>query len=212
MPKFKPLSIDEQIKRQTLIPRPLKHHSITDWDFLNVNWNLDLEIYHDAPPSFVGTGAGMMLIKHATTGALSDGRLILWLRYAAGNVITFYFRNQQADGNAGFANCYNMIVWATDTVKVSSYTGGVGSEVATKNRTWNPDYNTWYKLRLTWWTSLNRLYIRLERWTGTEWTTLGDEMDTDFEDTDDLYKDNPVNRCGFDYASNHWQDDVEVWG
>ncbi len=214
MSKFTSLSIDERIKRQALIPRPLKHHSLADWDFENVDWILDEVIYHTEVPSLLGIGTGgQALIKHATTGALSDGRLILWLRSSLATELCYLiFRNQKADGDADRDNTYSLSIYE-NTVVLKYYLGGEPSvEVETKDHTWSWVINTWYRLRLTWWTSAERLYVRIERWTGTAWVTLGGDADIDFQDVNDRWKNETVNRCGLSYYEKFHQDDLEVWG
>lgn len=212
MPKFEPLSIDERIKREAFIPRPLKHHSITDWDFQYVTWVLDGAIYHAAPPSLHGTASGAVLVKNATTGALSNGQLITWVRVDSGTaLLNAFFRNQVADGGADNADCYFLRIAETECI-LNYYIDSSITVVETKAHTWNWVVDTWYKIRLTWWTSAERLYVRVERWTGTAWVTLGNEMDTDFEDVNDRWKDAEVNRCGFSISATRWQDDFEVWG
>lgn len=209
-PPMRAKSIDERIRLIT--KRPL-HHSYADWDFSSVNWVLDEDIYHDAPPSLHSTASVTCLVKHATTGALSDGRLITWARsnnLLYGLLITV-FRNQVADGGANFDDTY-LITIQKDRIIFYSYEGGVVEEIDTKAFTWVWAINTWYKIRVTWWSALARIYVRVERWDGAAWVTLGGASDTDFEDTDDLWKDNPVNRCGIGLSGTYlWYDDVEVW-
>lgn len=190
----------------------IAHHSITDWDFESAEWTLDGVIYHTAPPSLHGIiASGAALVKHATTGALSDGRIIAWVRSSSAAYLPwFIFRNQKVDGGADSEDTYRLQIY-DDHVDLISYIAGVQDIVQAKDHTWGWLANTWYKLRLTWWTSVDRIYVRIERWTGTEWVTLGGEADIDFEDTDDLWKDNPVNRCGLLFFGVWWQDDVEVW-
>lgn len=190
----------------------MKHHSFADWDFEDVGWSLDEDIYHDAPPSLVGTAHPVALIKNATTGALSNGRLIVWVR--TNNVVSqgsFWFRNQAVDGGADEEDGYRILL-LENSILFYYALGGGDTLIDTKAHTWGYLADTWYKIRLTWWTSVDRIYVRVERWTGTEWITLGDEADTDFEDTNDRWKDAAVNRCGFSLTTSNYRDDVEVWG
>ncbi|GAI19492.1 unnamed protein product [marine sediment metagenome] len=184
------------------------HHSITDWDFESVNWTLDGAVYHTAAPSLSATEQLAALVKDATTGALSNGRLILWVRSNEISLLGMYFRNQIADGGADAVDTYYADITAT-TCRLFCF-GNSFSE--TKDMTWVWAVNTWYKLRFSWWTSAERLYFRIERWTGAAWVTLGGDADTDFEDVNDHYKDNPVNRCGVRLLDDLWIDDLEVWG
>lgn len=213
MPDFKPISMDGRIKNATDAESP-GHHSITDWDFQNVNWELDNSIYHAAPPSLHGSATGIALVKHATTGALSDGRLVAWVRSShASSLNYFFFRNQVADGSADFQECYlHRILPKTTGIRLTKYVGGVASTIDTKKYTWNWAVNTWYKIRITWWTAAEHLFLRTERWTGTEWVTLGGAADDDIEDPGDAWKDAAVNRCGMFYHTIFWYDDLEVWG
>lgn len=209
MPEFKPTSVDERIRG-----RKPKHHSITDWDFSSVDWTLDETIYHTAIPSLHGTTGAPChsLVKNATTGALSDGRMIMWIR---GNYATYLvgllFRNQATDGGADNQNQY-MFRIMPDELTFAYYLVGGYNAIDAKAMTWEWALETWYKIRLTWWTSVDRIYVRMERWTGTEWVTLGGAADTDFEDVNDRWKDNPVNRCGIYLDQFLWVDDLEVWG
>jgi hypothetical protein len=191
----------------------MKHHTFADWDFQNANWTLDGTIYHTEAPSLHGLGSNQALIKHATTGALSNGRLVFWTRSSSiGYLTEFSFRDQVADGNADQENTYRLTV-KEDEMTFDKYIAGTPNPIDTKAFTWVWAINAWYKIRVTWWTSVDRIYVRVERWTGTEWVTLGGEADTDFEDTDDQWKDNPVNRCGPHLISSYsYIDDLEVWG
>lgn len=211
MPEFKPLPVDKRIERAAAAEGPL-HHSLTDWDFQNVSWTLSATVYHTAAPSLIGTAAGAALIKNATTGALSDGRLIIWTRTSTTSaLLRMLFRNQAADGDANLTSTYYIYVVPT-AVSLYVYLTGSPILLSKKNMTWTWDINTWYKLRVTWWTTAAKLYVRVERWNGSAWVTLGGDADVDFEDANDRWKGNPVNRCGVHYANVIWSDDLEVWG
>ena len=211
MPEFKPSNMDERVKR-ALAVKGRTHFSRTDWDFEDANWTLDEIIYKAAPPSLHGTNAGAALVKHATTGALSDGRLITWTRASIITIlINVFFRNQAADGTANFLNTYFTQLEETELKFYKRVAAGT-TLLDTHAFTWNWAINTWYKLRHTWWSSVDRIYLRVERWNGDSWETLGGAADTDFEDTDDLWKDAAVNRTGVFYYDSRWIDDVEVWG
>lgn len=211
MPDFKPSNTNECIKR-VLAARKRTHFSRADWDFENVSWTLDGAIFHTAAPSLSGTDFGLALVKDATTGALSDGRMVAWRRSNVGSALGFfYFRNQDADGSSSRTNTYGVEI-RDDEIMFTKHVGGAPTTIDTHAFTWVWALNTWYKIRVTWWTSVDRIYVRVERWTGTEWATLGGAADTDFEDVNDLWKDAAVNRCGVYYGNVYWIDDFEIWG
>ncbi len=187
--------------------------SLTDWDFENENWRLHPTIYHTAAPSFQGTVAGVALVKHAISGALSNGRLVVWAwTNDAGVLALLVFRNQVVDGSAELQDSY--YIWIEGaSLGFRAIVGGEYLLTIEKDHTWNWAVETWYKLRVTWWTSAERIYVRVERWTGTEWVTLGGDADTDFEDVNDRWKDSETNRVGVQYVAwTRLYDDIEVWG
>ena len=211
MPEFNPSSLDGRIKRAHAA-RKRPHFSYTDWDFMNADWTLDETIYKAAPPSLHGTGGGLALAKHATTGALSDGRLIMWMRSSIADYLGYlFFRNQVADGTADYENCYYVRL-DDDGLVFYYFLTGSSNPIDTHLMDWNWAINTWYKIRWTWWTSVDRMYLRTERWDGDAWVTLGGAADIDFEDTNDRWKDETRNRVGIYYMTSKWFDDVEVWG
>ena len=211
MPEFKPSSLDQRVDR-ALAPRKRLHFSYADWDFSTVDWTLDETIYKAAPPSMHGTGASLITAKHATTGALSDGRLINWMRSGDASYLGYiFFRNQAADGTSNYENCYYSRIEDDRTTFYYFLTGG-SHEIDTHLMDWNWAINTWYKIRWTWWTSVDRIYFRVERWDGDAWVTLGGAADIDFEDTNDRWKDETVNRVSIYVTTNLWYDDVEIWG
>ena len=209
---FKPSSLDQRVER-ALAAKGRTHFSRTDWDFADSNWTLDETIYHAAAPSLRGTSTGKpALIKNATTGALSDGRLIAWLRSGVATYLpAIWFRNQQADGGASYSNTYLIYIYNAK-IEFYYYLAGGGNLIDTHAHTWSWAAATWYKIRITWWSSADILWVRVERWDGDAWVTLGGAADVDFQDPDDRWKDETVNRCGFQYYSQWWVDDVEVWG
>ncbi len=188
--------------------------SYTDWNFENVNWELDDGIWHTAPPSFTASALCTSLVKHATTGALSDGRLVTWIRSSTTTTLgMLLFRNQKADGAADHQDSYVLFINDSEPgLRLYRYIGGAFSTIDTKAHTWAFAANTWYKIRITWWSAADRLFLRTERWTGTEWVTFGGAADDDIEDPDDQFKDAEVNRCGVRPQSIWWFDDLEVWG
>lgn len=211
IPEFKPSNMDERIRR-ALPAGKRPHFSYADWDFQNVDWTLDPAIYKAAPPSLRSTTLTLALAKHATTGALSDGRLITWARSGSlVSLIIVMFRAQDADGGAGLINTYYIRIRETE-VTLSKFVATAQSEVDAQNITWNWLVDTWYRIRVTWWTSVDRIYVRVEYWDGDSWETLGGDADTDLEDTNDLWKDNARNRCGIYCIDDRWYDDVEIWG
>jgi len=204
--------MDERVERAAPLKYP-SHHSQTDWDFSNVNWLLDEDIYPTAPPSIKGTAVScILLVKDATSGALSDGRLVSWVRGSTVGALTiFYFRNQVADGGASTANTYMIFITET-TVKLYYYLATAAHLIESKDITWEWALNTWYKVRVTWWTAGGQLNVRMERWNGDSWEKLGGDADTDFADANDRWKDATVNRCGISVYNARWYDDLEVWG
>jgi len=211
MPEFKPSNMSDRIKR-ALAARGRTHFSRADWDFQNASWTLDGAIYKTSAPSLHGTGSGLALVLNASSGALSDGRLVGWMRSDAASLLPLlFFRNQRADGGADVNNSYYIQLQAT-SVLLRKYVGGGASTIDTHNMTWTWSVDTWYKIRVTWWTSVDRMYVRVEYWDGDSWKTLGGDADTDFEDVNDLWKDNAVNRVGVYYMTSKWIDDFEAWG
>lgn len=204
--------MDERIERAAPLSLP-SHHSQSDWDFANVNWLLDENIYPTEAPSIRGTTpACVMLVKDATSGALSDGRVVSWVYADITSVLTvFFFRNQIADGGAAATNTYMIYIGET-AILLYYYLNGKASLVESKGHTWSWAADTWYKVRVTWWSAGGSIFVRMERWNGDSWERLGGDADTDFADANDRWKDNAVNRIGISVCQNRWYDDLEVWG
>ena len=189
------------------------HHSPLDWDFLNINWMLDPELYVSPPSSLTGTGATLCCALLASACTLvTQGRIVGWgLSHVAGGGLWHIFRNQAPVGTCALIDCYRGNFY-NNYARLDVYVGGGWSVVDTRNfyDGINLDANTWYKLRLTWWESMGIMWVRYEWWHNEAWEQLCD----DIQDANNRWGEatSPtINRVGLYFRDRYHFDDTEIW-
>jgi len=192
-----------------------------DWDFSNANWKLDDSQYVSEPKSLNFTAVHshtVVLCKHEGTTCLPQGRIITQARihHVSFATLIFTFRNQRAVGGSDYNNCYRLQISSRNRWLFERIVGGAGTVISSGSgflNGWTWPSDTWVKVRCTWWEEGGVLYVRVERWTGTEWTKLLNDMN----DPNNLWSASEINRCGLwiwrdTDSDNGWIDDTEIWG
>jgi len=213
MPELKPLRI----------PADPPHHSANvDWDHSSTAWTLDDAAYVSEPKSLkwpvISIARRFSLCKHAGTTVLPEGRIVSYIRTSStASRNGFCFRHQSSVGSAADRNFYS-IIYITPLSQIQFYVNVGGAYTLLKTGAYGGGFtlpiNTWRKVRVTWWESGGVLYVRVEWWTGTEWTNVCDE----FFHADNRWFDSEINRCGLWMSKSgggthyNWFDDTEVWG
>ena len=207
-------------KLPILIPKP-EHHSVSDWDFTaGCVYALDTAQYVSAPRCLRVGGAGgsdmrsIFLCRTSATRNLPQGRVSSWHRGQNYNVLTAYpFRSQAPLGSATIANMY-IVTITFNSWDLSKYVGGVLTPITEFERQRAGD--TWYHDRVTWWNGVTpendaAITVMLESYIEGEWVQQDDWV----YDTDNLWKDSAINRCGIgsmeDAEYYNWIDDTEIW-
>jgi hypothetical protein len=200
--------------------------AVSDWDFYAGYWTLDTSTYVSAPSSLkffrnadIGNG---VVCKYSTTLNIPEGRIVTYVRSQSHTScwLLLGFRINTAPGSAGFyygssppTGCY----WTDGyTLQYQFYNGTYalrrGSATVASGTASALAYNTWHQLRLTFWSDPGGagLMVRLERWDGSDWVKL-------FNDLND-----PTNQIGSNYnrvgigaftPQNYaiWYDDTEIY-
>ncbi|MBA7606772.1 hypothetical protein ES703_13922 [subsurface metagenome] len=215
----------------------IPHHSTDDWNFSADGmggYQLDVVNYHSSPSAvtlhYPGTAYVVMLCKYTTVRCLPQGQIVGWfyipLGKATSSRFNLLFRHQCPYTEEPFyqpKDCY-AVKWSWDTPPVITcerHDGETGTTLYINDDTGQsqrtePSWaeETWYKRRVTWWSSKdyqndNAILIRLERWTGSAWAEYaGGSV---WFDNTDQWKASGVNGCGI--WLNGWTitDDTEIW-
>ena len=188
------------------------HHSVGDWDKSTVTWELDTDLYISPPSSLNiwGSGNKCFLCRLPDALNLPDGRVITWFHIAWKDNFILSFRNQATLGNANLANTYlirdvDVSKWALAKYVNDAYTA-IG-EIA-----WTHELNTWYKCRLTWWTTYDaqnnpNFAVQFEVDEAGQWVSKGI-----LYDIANLWQESGTNRCGPATSTGYVHyDDTEIW-
>jgi hypothetical protein len=203
---------------------------VNEWDFYAGYWNLDTSIYVSAPSSLkfirnanIGQGT---TCKYDATLNIPEGRIVTYVRSQT-NTDTVYaqwlllgFRINTAPGSSGFYfSTYppNGSYWSDGYTLQYRFIDGTyylkrGSTTVTSGVASALAFDTWHLLRLTWWSDPGGagLMLRLERWDGSDWVKLFDDLNDPTNQTGASY-----NRVGIgahtktNYAM--WYDDTEIY-
>ena len=190
------------------------HHTWSDWDWSDANWELYDGMYKSAPTSlrFINTALTLNLCNLADSICLPQGKLVTWHNaYDDVNGI-LHFRNQEPAPNASFANCYYVRL---EENHISLYRRV--NNVDTTLGDWTPlnQRNTWRHWTVTWW-----LYhapyqdpaIRI-RINGEPAGAAG-PWEEQVDDPANQWAESETNRCGLaGVAPSRPQmfDDTEIW-
>ncbi|MBA7535023.1 hypothetical protein ES705_27273 [subsurface metagenome] len=198
------------------------HHSLADWDFQYgaLNRSLSADRFISAPTSLRlkraagGAWYDMILCRLPATQCLPQGEVRNWFYGYLTAYMPCCFRNQAALGSANHNNCYYIYLPGESSILYRTV-DGFGTTRDTS--TFHVDSNTWTHVRVFWYNGTTpgdapALCVDLYRDVAGEWIKEGSTL----YDTDNSWKDEPVNRAGFyaRIASDHPQywDDTEIWG
>ena len=187
------------------------------WDFVDVLGvpceyrELDSSQYVSPDCSLHGTSAGagevgIALVKASEIPAadLKQGRIVCWFRQDTVGVGTgssqLYFRCQHTWIDTYYLHLNTQVNGIYFRKNVATVPTVLAST------TWAFDADTWYKIRITWWTIGSLFLMMAERWDGDDWVTLIDK----FIDGDPAWGD-IGGTAGVHVLLNNWKDDVEIW-
>lgn len=192
----------------------MKHHTWTDWDWSDANWELsDVQKISD-PTSLKFTAAGLTINLCNLPDALNlpEGKLKTFWYHAPSENAILHFRNQEPDGGASFTNCY----W----VKFSKYyttlyrrVNNVDTQLA--QWAWTLIDYTWFIFSSTWWIykepyQPDAIRIRIQIF-----NAAGDPLKTyQHDDSANQWAGSSVNRTGLAgqlIATSTYYDDTEIW-
>jgi hypothetical protein len=201
----------QAVKRFKLIyPKPYFPDPVSDWYFeagYGINWNLDTSIYRSAPSSLrcLYMYESQIVCNVLATRNLKQGRVESWFYKAGGTYergIGFCFRLQYPTWTSRYRT-YQSIIAGTGTSSLIIYKNGATLKSGDAPQ---PPINSWFKRRVTWWTTPTWFCIRVERWTGTDWVNdIGDALDES-----PLYGDSSINYCGLNIRSHSDYDIVRI--
>jgi hypothetical protein len=152
------------------------------------------------------------LCKYSGTTNIPQGQLVSWVKVGTNNppYFLFIFRNQSSIGTVDNPNAGYKVQF--DAYHPGMYIFRDSSSIYSTSSLLNApsSWTNWNKYRVTWWTDPGGagLMIRVELWNGSSWV----KMINDFNDSQDKYKNNTLNRVGIGSASAvMWFDDTEIW-
>ncbi len=197
------------------------HHTIADWDFEHGGdyRSLANDFFISPPTSlkYVGAPAGWwtsVLCRIPDTLCLPEGEMRTWYRKYAGGHFFIQFRNQSLLGTSELVNCYSLY-FSTPNVYLRAFIGG-GLHWIDNIPAYQAD-NEWMHWRVFWYNGFTpaeapALCVDLYREIAGEWVREGATL----YDTNNRWKDEPVNRCGLipypQFTWKMWYDDTEIWG
>ncbi len=190
------------------------HHTWTDWDWSDANWELNTGMYVSPPSSlrFLSTTLTLNLCNLVDSRCLPQGKLVTWHNaYTDVNGI-IHFRNQKAVPDVDFVNCYYVRL-EQNRVRLYRRVSSVDSVLGD----WAPlnERNTWRKWTVTWW-----LFEEPHEDVDCRIRIRGDPVNAAplFEETVDdpnnQWAESSVNRCGLAGvapATPQNFDDTEIW-
>jgi len=192
----------------------MKHHTWTDWDFSDANWEFEDYTYISPPTCLHFTGAGLTIVtcKLADSLVLPEGKIVTARRLWGNAPDHIHFRNQEPDGSSSMANCYH----ARFTSMLVTLFRRV-NDVDTQLAEWEYPLTLyhWFTLTVTWWlykapyqpdVLRTRIYM-LDHTTSQEWQYQHDDEANQWADSE-------VNRCGIAGLSlppANYIDDTEIW-
>lgn len=192
----------------------MSHHTWTDWDWSDVNWELSAVRKYSAPTSLKFTTAGLTicLLKLPDALNLPEGKLVTKWWFDGNDRAILVFRNQEADGGSSFTNCY-YVEFTVNRVRV--YRRVNNSDTLIQQWTPSLTVSAWWLFTVTWWLykepyQADVLRIRVAGESPPGVAGFEEEVD----DAANLWADQPVNRAGLagqiQQFSNYY-DDTEVW-
>ncbi len=188
------------------------HHSVADWDFGTVNWELSA-VHFVSPPTAIRGRPGNLqwcLSRVAASLNLPQGQIVvsIYTPDQFGPVLNIC--HQSLLGDATEKHRYEIRFFSHLNCSCGAYTPagdyGVGSWPVVVT------LDTWERWRISWFNAVNlqnvdSTAIKLERLESGTWVDYGI-----LYDTNEPFKDSDRNRVGIRllYALN-WIDDLEIW-
>lgn len=189
------------------------HHSVSDWDFEDSNWELTSERYVYPPTSLKKKPPierCAILCRLPLSLRVPEGRMVTWLwdpwRFSS----TFIFRAQTALGTANHLNNYSLRTASTGAIALWLTQGGVEEVIDVWWDVWVVE--EWNRLRVTWWNGYDphdapALVIHLEREEAGAWVSKGY-----LYDTNNRWANSTQNRCGVELRrTGQFLDETEIW-
>lgn len=194
----------------TMVATP--HHTVGDWDKPAAGWELDTDNYISPPSSlyFFLNAPHAFLCRLAGSLCLPSGRLVTYVRPFFLDDYWLTFRNQATLGTEEVKDCYLIATDRTSRIEFGKRVNNVYTLLAEWVTTWT--IGIWQRVRVTWWTTYDdmntpSLAVHLEVWEDEAWADKGIKYDTD-----NLWADSEVNRCGLaSFHSGIGWDDTEIW-
>lgn len=192
----------------------MTHHTWTDWDWSDSNWDLWDGQKRSEPTSLRFTGAALTsnLCNLADALCLPQGKLVTFHFFEYQLYGFMHFRNQEPVTGASFTNCYHVRL-EEDHVRL--YRRVNNSDTLLGD--WTPlnERNTWRQWTVTWWHYLEPyqdpvLRIRIN---GAAAGAAGPWQEQ-VDDPVNQWSTSDVNRCGLaGLATSYHQyhDDTEIW-
>ncbi len=192
----------------------MTHHTWTDWDWSDENWELNTGMYVSAPSSLRFTGAAMTLnlCNLVDSRCLPQGKLVTFFNAYDDIYGIIHFRNQKAVPDVDFVNCYYVLL-EENRIRLYRRVNSADSNLGD----WTPlnTRNQWRKWTVTWW-----LFKEPYEDVDCRIRIRGDVAGVDplFEETVDdpnnQWAESEVNRCGLAGVNPTWPqnfDDTEIW-
>lgn len=190
------------------------HHSWTDWDWSDQNFNLSTLQKWSPPTSlrFEGAGLTFCLCNLADALCLPEGKLVTWHTFETGIYGIITFRNQKAAPDADYANCYYVRLeenYIRLYRRVASADTILGDWVQINER------NTWRQWTITWWHFHEPhedevLRIRVHG----DVAGVAGIFEEEVDDPANQWRESATNRtglAGLSTAFHEYFDDTEIW-
>jgi len=190
------------------------HHTWSDWDWSDSNWDLYTGQLKSPPTSLRFTGATLTLnlCNLDDSLCLPQGKLVTWHYFDTGIYGVIHFRNQKAAPDVDFANCYYVRL-EKNHVRLYRRVNNVDTVLGDWTPL-NPEY-TWRLWTVTWWlyhAPYQDPVIRI-RINGAAADAAGPWQEQ-VDDPANQWAASETNRCGLAglaTAYHEYFDDTEIW-
>jgi len=202
---------NEEMKKPNIYLPIRHHHSPSDWWFTHANWVLSTTEFVSPPTSLKTTGMSLFVTCNLDEAeCIPEGRVIcstMNMSWAdPQGVVLRAQKNTGAEYQKNSYACFNNdgSAWVC-----RRFVGTTGYNIGWFDIPTSTE--TWYRQRITWWNGEDgngdpALAVQIERWEAGEWVDYGTVFDTD-----NVWKDSAVNRCGIRTSGGAYHDDTEIW-
>ncbi len=190
------------------------HHTWTDWDFSDANWDLYTGQYKSAPTSLRFTGAALTLnlCNLVDSICLPQGKLVTWHYFETGIYGILHFRNQEPAPDASFTNCYYVRL-EENHIRLYRRVNNVDTILGN----WTPlnEKNTGRVWTVTWWlyhAPYQDPIIRIR--INGEAAGMAPPFEEQVDDPANQWAESETNRCGLAglaTAYHEYFDNTEIW-